>query len=113
MKLGELADVVRSKNAGIHYVTIDVLFEDRDTFERVAATEALTAESAAAVYDLPPEAVRFFEYDPGLAFKVTIPRDRPAGSPGDPDLYGAQQHAPLLDLDIPVEAGDVESAGGA
>ncbi|WP_431272538.1 DUF4387 family protein [Dankookia sp. P2] len=26
----------------------------------------------------------------------------PAGEIGDTDVYGAQQHAPLLDVDIPV-----------
>ena len=32
--------------------------------------------------------------------------DRPviAGSPGDTDVYGAQQHAPLLDVDIPLNS---------
>jgi hypothetical protein len=28
---------------------------------------------------------------------------RPSGSPGDPDIFGAQQYAPLLDLDVPAE----------
>ena len=36
------------------------------------------------------------------AFKATLPRLVPAGDIGDTDVYGAQQHAPLLEVDIPV-----------
>ena len=35
-------------------------------------------------------------------FKATLPRLIPAGDIGDTDVYGAQQHAPLLDVEIPV-----------
>ena len=34
--------------------------------------------------------------------KATLPRLKSAGDIGDTDVYGAQQHAPLLDVDIPV-----------
>ena len=36
------------------------------------------------------------------AFKATFPRLVPAGDIGDTDVYGCQQHAPMLDVDIPV-----------
>jgi hypothetical protein len=32
------------------------------------------------------------------AIKLTLPRRLCAGDPGDGDVYGAQQHAPLLEL---------------
>lgn len=105
MRLGDLADVIRSKNAGIHYVTVDIMFHDRETFEAVRDTGVLSAATVADRYGVPNEEVRFFVYDPGLAFKATILRDHVAGSTGDPDLYGAQQHAPLLDVEIPVGEG--------
>lgn len=104
MRLGELADVVRSKNAGIHYVTVDVMFHSRETYEAVKATGALSNEVVADRYGLDPSVVRFFTYDAGLAFKATLPRDHPAGSPSDRDLYGAQQHVPLLDIEIPLDS---------
>ena len=43
----------------------------------------------------------FVEFDPGNAIKFTIYRLRPSGSPGDPDIFGAQQYAPLLDIEVP------------
>ena len=30
-----------------------------------------------------------------------IYRTEPSGSPGDPDIFGAQQYAPLLDIEVP------------
>lgn len=44
----------------------------------------------------------FVEYDPANAIKFTISRLKPSGSPGDSDVFGSQQHAPLLDIEIPV-----------
>jgi hypothetical protein len=41
-------------------------------------------------------------YDAALAFKVTLPRVGPAGDFRDTDVYGAQRHAPLLDVEIPL-----------
>ncbi|MEF8824833.1 MAG: DUF4387 domain-containing protein [Halapricum sp.] len=103
MKLGEIADVVRSKNAGIHYVTIDVMFEDAADYEAVRDADVLDETVFADRYGLNEDEVRFFTYDPGQAFKITIPKGHSTGSPGDRDLYGAQQHAPVLDIEIPVE----------
>lgn len=102
MKLGEIANVVRSKNAGIYRVTIDVMFEDTEAYERVKASGDLNQEVFAELYDLPPKDVQYFEYDPGLAFKVTIPAQVSSGSPGDTDLRGAQQHAPVFELEVDV-----------
>jgi hypothetical protein len=39
---------------------------------------------------------------PALALKAALPRLMPAGDIGDTDVYGAQQHCPLLDVDIPI-----------
>ena len=41
-------------------------------------------------------------YDAAFAFKATFPRLVPAGDFGDTDVYGCQQHAPLLDVDLPI-----------
>jgi hypothetical protein len=32
--------------------------------------------------------------------KIALPRNTVAGSPGDRDVYGAQQHTPLLGLEL-------------
>jgi hypothetical protein len=56
----------------------------------------------AALYRIAPERISdFVEYVPGLAIKFTVYRERPSGSAGDGDIFGAQQYAPLLELAIP------------
>ena len=56
----------------------------------------------ARFYRIPPERISdFVEFDPANAIKFTIFRLRPSGSPGDPDIFGAQQYAPLLDIEMP------------
>jgi hypothetical protein len=103
-KLSELAKTVRSKNAGVDLITFDVIFAARETYERVKRAKVLTRESVCALYRIRPERIAdFVEFDPGNAIKFTIYRLRPSGSPGDPDIFGAQQYAPLLDVEVPWE----------
>ena len=101
-KLSTLAKTIRSKNAGVDLITFDVIFAERATYERVKRARVLTRESVCRLYRIPPERIAdFVEFDPGNAIKFTITRLRPSGSPGDPDIFGAQQYAPLLDIEVP------------
>ena len=101
-KLSTLAKTIRSKNAGVDLITFDVIFTDRRTYERVKSSRVLTRESVCAIYRIPAYRIAdFVEFDPGNAIKFTIYRERPSGSPGDPDIFGAQQYAPLLDIEVP------------
>ncbi|MBP8297840.1 MAG: DUF4387 domain-containing protein [Burkholderiales bacterium] len=101
-KLSALAKTIRSKNAGVNLITFDIIFRERATYERVKRSGVLTRESVCKLYRIPPERIAdFVEFDPANAIKFTIYRLRPSGSPGDPDIFGAQQYAPLLDIDVP------------
>ena len=101
-KLSELAKTVRSKNAGVDKITFDVIFTDRAVYERVKKARVLTRESVAKLYRIPAERISdFVEFDPANAIKFTIYRENPSGSPGDPDIFGSQQYAPLLELEVP------------
>jgi len=103
-KLSELAKTIRSKNAGVNLITFDIIFRERAIYEAVKRARVLTREAVMALYGIPPERIcDFVEFDPGNAIKFTIYRLRPSGSPGDPDIFGAQQYAPLLDLEVPME----------
>jgi len=104
-RLSELAKTIRSKNAGVNKITFDVIFRNAMEYEQVKCSGALTRASMAKLFNIPEERIAdFVEYDPGFAIKFTIYRLRPSGSPGDPDIFGAQQYAPLLDIEIPVSA---------
>jgi len=103
-RLSTLAKTIRSKNAGVDLITFDVIFTERSVYERVKRARVLTRESVCKLYGIAPERIAdFVEFDPGNAIKFTIYRVRPSGSPGDPDIFGAQQYAPLLDIEVPAE----------
>jgi len=103
-KLSTLAKTVRSKNAGVDKITFDVIFRDRETYERVKQSGAITRASVARLYRIPETRISdFVAFDPACAIKFTIYRDRPSGSPGDTDIFGAQQYAPLLDIEVPLK----------
>lgn len=101
-KVKDIAVACKSKNAGPFQITFDIMFADRDTFEAVRRSGSLTASSIAALYGVSAESVLFTPYPPALSFKATIDRRIPSGAIGDTDVYGAQQHAPLLDLEIDI-----------
>ena len=102
IKLKDVAKACKSKNAGPFELTLDIMFDSEETFEKVRRCGVITRERIAALYGVSPDDVLFTEYPPALAFKATLPRRIVSGAIGDTDVYGAQQHAPLLDLDLPL-----------
>ena len=100
MRLMEVARVIRSKNAGPLHVTMDLMFADRAGYELASGSESLGAAAIAKRYGVPASKVAVIAYPPALAIKIVIDRPIIAGSPGDRDVYGAQQHRPLLDIEL-------------
>ncbi|MCP1676438.1 hypothetical protein J2T57_003599 [Natronocella acetinitrilica] len=102
--LSQVARVIRSKNCSPFTLTLDIILPDRPTFDAVQASGVLNREAFARLYRCGLEDVGdVIHYPPALAVKVTIRRLKTSGSFGDSDVYGAQQHGPLLDgLLVPV-----------
>ena len=102
MMLSDLATVIRSKNAGPFELTFDVLFATQDDFMRVVLSEVLSAKAFAELFRIPiSDVISVVEFEPALAVKITIKRSRSSGAFGEMDVYGAQQHAPLLQVEVP------------
>jgi hypothetical protein len=100
--LRDLAKVIRSKNAGPFEITFDVIFDDDAAYERVKRSGALDAARLARLFGVPGQDVMVcMFFDPARAFKLTLRRNWAQGSVGERDVFGAQQHAPLLDIVIP------------
>jgi hypothetical protein len=100
MKLSDLAQIIRSKNAGPRRLTMDVMFATDADYQRVAQSPVLGAEAVARLYGMPTEAVTVIPYPAGRAIKIVMARRVMAGDPGDVDVYGAQQHGPLLGIEL-------------
>lgn len=100
MRLDSLAKVIRSKNAGPCLLTLDVMLPDEATFTYVAARSDLLRREVARRYGRSENEVAVLPFAPALAVKITLPREVVSGDLGDRDVYGAQQHAPLLDIEL-------------
>jgi len=100
VKLVDIAKVIRSKNAGPTTLTLDLLFNDEAGFKRACAAPSLTPAAIAALYNQPAAKIEVLPYPPALAIKVVMPRRIVSGDPGDSDVYGAQQHGPMLSLEL-------------
>jgi hypothetical protein len=99
-KLVELAKVLRSKNAGPLYLTFDIMFEGKEDYNRVIESGTLTKKLISELYHLDEENVSIINYPAAYSVKITIPRRVISGEIGDTDIYGAQQHGPLLDVEV-------------
>ncbi len=96
-KLTDIASVIRSKNSGPYELTFDVIFKDFEMYERVKTANIFNAAMFAPLYGIPEsDIISLVYFDPAKAIKITIVRPIPSGSLGETDVYGAQQHAPLM-----------------
>jgi hypothetical protein len=102
--IGEIAAFVTSKNAGPFLLTLDVVFPDAPTYRRFTALRPLTRPVVAGLYGIPEaDVLDIIEFDPAFAIKVTLRRPWGSGAIGETDVYGAQQHVPLMQLAVPWE----------
>jgi hypothetical protein len=100
--LKAVASIIRSKNAGPYRITFDILFPDDDSFRHVVEARVVTRESVARAFGI--EAARIsslFEVPMGRAIKITLVRPLAQGEIGESDMYGCQQHVPLMELPVP------------
>lgn len=105
-KLADVAQVLRSKNAGPFCVTIDVMFEDDAAYQLVADSHVLSAVRMADLYRIPVERVNVLHHPLTRAIKINLYLPVSAGSMNCMDVYGCQYHVPLLDLPIFSEGGN-------
>ena len=97
--LRELASVIRSKNSGPYELTLDVLFKDDESFRKVADSGLIDKALIASLYHTSEKNVlSIISFPAARAIKATIVRPLPSGALGERDVYGAQQHAPLMNL---------------
>lgn len=98
----ELARVIRSKIAGPYELTFDIIMKDIDSYKLVKNSGVINKKLICDLYKISEDKILVLqEYEPALAFKITIIKPVESGNIYDTDVMGAQQHAPLLDILIP------------
>ncbi len=98
--IGDLAVLVRSKNAGPFWLTLDIMFDKSETYHRVRDANVLTKKDIARMFRLKEEDIIVVNHDAALAIKISFPRKHSSGSAYDNDAFGGQQYAPILGLKV-------------
>lgn len=98
--VGDVADLVRSKNAGPFWQTLDVFLPDDDAYRAVAEAPGLHAEAIGRAYRVDPATIHIFRLPAIRVVKVSFPRPVAQGGVHDRDMHAGQQHVPLALLPL-------------
>lgn len=98
--IGDVADLVRSKNAGPFWQTLDVFCPDDEAYRAVAEAPGVDAETVARAYRVDPATVRIFRLPAIRVVKISFPRPTAQGGIADRDMHAGQQHVPLARLPL-------------
>ncbi len=96
MKLKEAVKVLRSKNAGVWHITIDIVFKNKDLYEKSKAR--LNRDYFCRLFNR--KSLDYFECDGINTLKISFLRNTSAGSLNDVDCLGANFYIPLLGVEI-------------
>lgn len=101
--LVDMAHVIRSKNAGINKICYDIFFNTEQDYQAALRSGYFSAKQAAETLGIPLESIiGCYRCDTCMALKISAHREVLSGSPGDRDIFGAQQHTRLLAMQIPL-----------
>ena len=100
MKLMDYTKMLRSKNAGPLWLTMDLSFDNKSTLLKLLQSGILTPAAIAQLYGVPEDLVKIIPYPVVNAIKITIPRLHPSGALEDSDIYGCQQHMALANWEV-------------
>lgn len=101
----DLAKIIRSKNSGPFELTLDIMFDDKETYERLKKANVLGNDVIRRLYKVEDnDMLTNMFFDPAYSWKCTLKRPWAQGSIGERDTLGTQQHAPLLNIMVPAAA---------
>lgn len=101
IKLVDICSIIRSKNSGPYELTLDIIFKSKEDFNMVCKKKIINENLICNLYKIKKEdIINIVEFNPANAIKITIKRPITSGNLGEGDVYGAQQHAPLLTVEF-------------
>lgn len=98
--IGDIARLVRAKNAGPFWLTLDVFLNNDKDFREVCDSGAITDASIADLYQTRVDAVHIFSLPELHVIKVSFPCPTTQGAFADRDMHSGQQSLPLAGLPL-------------
>ena len=100
-KLVDICNIIRSKNSVPYELTLYIIFKSKEDFNMICEKKIINENLICNLYRIKKEdIINIVEFNPANAIKVTIKRPIASGNLGESDVYGAQQHAPLLTVEF-------------
>lgn len=96
--LGEIAEKVRSKNAGPFWVTIDIFCGSAEAYRQV--TEKLSDAEVAGVLQTERQLLKRFDIPDLNVVKFSLPRPQIQGHIHDRDMHGAALGALMAEIEL-------------
>ena len=97
----DLADEVRSKNAGPFWVTMELFMRDDDGYRVVADETFINERVVADLYRVDESTIQMFRIPSLRVVKISFPRPVSQGSLRDRDMHAGQHHVPLALVEVP------------
>lgn len=98
--IGELAQHIRSKNAGPFWVTIDIFCPDEESFNRIKDSPSLQKDYISKLYQVDKEAIKIFPLPELRTIKLSFPRPKVQGHRFERDMHSGQQYIQIADAPI-------------
>ncbi|QTC91934.1 DUF4387 domain-containing protein [Brevundimonas goettingensis] len=99
-KVKEVCRHVRSKVAGPFWVTIDLMFDSQENYDRYSQSPTLSAASIGEIYDVDPATVQHYPVPALQVLKISYPRRGSQGGVEERDLHSGQQYTYLIDKEL-------------
>ena len=99
-RLSDICRYIRSKNAGPFWITVDLFFNDRTTFDLYVESPGLACKALAPHLGVAADEIRRFDVAALGVIKFSYRRREPQGGMVERDMHGGQYFADLLDVDI-------------
>ncbi|THD85419.1 DUF4387 family protein [Aliigemmobacter aestuarii] len=87
VEIGQIAEKVRSKNAGPFWLTVDVFCGSPEAYARIVA--GLDTAAVARAFGVEPQAMKRFDIPDLNVVKLSVPRPVIQGTRADRDMHGA------------------------
>lgn len=97
-RVGDIADKVRSKNAGPFWLTIDIFCGSDDAFAQLQAK--LDTAQVARLFGAETQLLKRFDMPDLNVVKISLPRPTIQGAVEDRDMHGASWASLLTEMEL-------------
>lgn len=99
-KAKDVCRLIRSKNAGPFWVTVDFFFKDKASYLQYRDTPTLNGELFHDLFGTDPSLLKKASVDSLNIVKISYARPHPQAWKGERDMHAGQQFARLLDVEL-------------